>query len=301
MIHPPVSFAREPGKLSLVPRTPSAGFVRAAQPVPLDDMVQALSKQLRRAASAMAQLAGNLADNPENAALGMSLLACADALDGFEAAADQDYLQQRRLKSQISLMQAELRQTGEELARTRVEEREARGLALHDSLTALPNRRYFVQRLTAALGDAAPRRRPLAVLFLDLDDFKRVNDRHGHASGDELLRVVASRLSRTMRCGDMVSRIGGDEFACLLDGLTDRAQLSHMAGKVIDAIAAPCKIGTLQLRVRPSLGIAQFPDHGSDAAVLLRNADTAMYNAKRHRSGYAFFGEDLSGRMREHH
>ena len=299
MIHPIFTPARERTNLSLVPRTPASWATPAAEPAPQGDMLQALSRQLRRAVSAVPQRASDLADNPENAAIRLSLLACADALDGFEAAADQDCEQRRRLESQISLMQAELRQTRDKLARTRVEERDARDLALHDSLTALPNRRYFAQRLTEALGDAAPRRQPLAVLFLDLDDFKPVNDAHGHATGEKMLKIIACRLSRTLRSADMVSRLGGDEFACLLHGLPEREQLSHMACKVIDAIAAPCKIGTLQLQVRPSIGISLFPHDGSDATALLRNADTAMYNAKRHQSGYAFFDEPLSGWTRE--
>ncbi len=301
MIHPLFALAQERSNLRLVPRAPSTGFVRAAPSAPQDDMLQALGRQLRQAVGAVPQRAGNLADNPEIAAMHLSMLACADVLDGFKAAADYGFEQRRQLEAQISQIQAELHQTREELTRTRAEERDARDLALHDSLTALPNRRYFTQRLTEALGDASPRREPLAVLFLDLDDFKPVNDAHGHATGDEMLKIIACRLSRTLRSADMVSRLGGDEFACLLHGLADREQLSHMACKVIDAIAAPCKIGTLQLRVRPSIGISLFPDHGSDATALLRTADTAMYNAKRHQSGYAFFDEALSGWTRERH
>ena len=300
MIQSIVTPAQQRTKLSVVPRAPAGWAAMAADPAPQGDMLQALSKQLRRAAGAVPQRAGNLADKPEDAAVRLSLLACADALDRFEAAADHGFEQRRRLESRISQMQVELHQTREELARTRAEERDARDLALHDSLTDLPNRRYFAQRLTEALGDASPRREPLAVLFLDLDDFKPVNDAHGHATGDEMLKIIACRLSRTLRSADMVSRLGGDEFACLLHGLADREQLTHMACKVIDAIAAPCKIGTLQLQVRPSIGISLFPHDGSDATALLRNADTAMYNAKRHQSGYAFFDEALSGWTPEH-
>ena len=129
------------------------------------------------------------------------------------------------------------------------------------------------------------------MLYLDLDDFKKVNDTHGHAVGDELLRVVAARLSRSVRADDVVSRLGGDEFACLLGDLPAREQLSHLACKVLDAVAAPCQIGPLRLHIRPSIGIAVCPSDGETADLLLEHADAAMYNAKRHRSGYAFFDE----------
>ncbi len=300
MIQPISIRKQERAALSLVPRVAPglrADDGAAAAPV---DVLQAMCTLLRQTAGAVPQADGDLPEYRAGAALCAELLACADAMERIERVLIDAGAQRQRLESQISRMQGELGQAREELAGTRVEERDARHMALHDSLTDLPNRRHFVQRLEQALGDAAPRRQPLAVLYLDLDDFKPVNDTHGHATGDEMLRIIASRLGRIMRNGDMVSRLGGDEFACLLEGLTDRAQLSHMACKVIDAISAPCKIGALQLRVRPSVGIALFPEDGHDAADLLRNADTAMYNAKRHQSGYAFFDEALSGWTRQH-
>ena len=287
--------------LRLVPRAPTGKRSGALVSVPQTELLRDLYKQLRRAAIGVPQPGSSAAGTTASDSLRATLLDCADALQAFENALASDLAQRRRLESQIRSTQAELRQTREELAGTRVEERDARHLALHDSLTALPNRRYFAQRLAQALGDAAPRREPLAVLFLDLDDFKPVNDTHGHAIGDELLRIIASRLGRTLRTADMVSRLGGDEFACLLEGMTDRAQLSHLACKVIDAVGAPCRVGALQLQVRPSIGIALFPDDGCDAEALLHNADAAMYNAKRHQSGYAFFAEALAGWTRDRH
>lgn len=145
-----------------------------------------------------------------------------------------------------------LAQAQAELVGTQAGERRARHLSLHDSLTSLPNRGYFIERLDHALALVAPQRRHLSVMYLDLDDFKPINDAHGHAAGDELLRIVAARLSRVMRADDMVRRLGGDEFGCLLGGLDDRAQLVQLAGKVFDAVSAPFKVGTLRLVVRPS-------------------------------------------------
>jgi len=174
--------------------------------------------------------------------------------------------------------------------------------AERDSLTALPNRRRFDDRLHDELG--TPRARTLAVMFLDLDHFKTVNDRHGHGVGDALLRAVAQRLTRTVRTGDMVCRLGGDEFACLLSGPMGRAQISRLAAKLHAAVAAPLKLHGQAFSVRPSIGIAVCPADGNTAAKLLENADAAMFRAKRQQCGHAFFnplidkgsGVRLSGR-----
>ncbi len=188
-------------------------------------------------------------------------------------------------------LELELLQAQADLLGLQASERHVRHLAMHDSLTTLPNRSFFAERLAKALSEALPQQRGFALLYLDLDDFKKVNDTHGHAVGDELLRVVAARLSRSVRADDVVSRLGGDEFACLLGDLPAREQLSHLACKVLDAVAAPCQIGPLRLHIRPSIGIAVCPSDGETADLLLAHADAAMYNAKRHRSGYAFFDE----------
>ncbi|QPF74519.1 GGDEF domain-containing protein [Roseateles sp. DAIF2] len=183
------------------------------------------------------------------------------------------------------------------MACTQDGERRARHLALHDALTALPNRRFFIERLThatALLEAGEPAR--LAVIYLDLDDFKPVNDAYGHDIGDEMLKVVARRLDRRVRSEDMVSRLGGDEFACLRCGPVSRPELSRLARKLYETIAAPMQIGNLRLRVRPSIGIAVHPADGSTAATLMRSADAAMYAAKRSRAGHVFFAK--AGEMR---
>ncbi len=195
-------------------------------------------------------------------------------------------LEQALLDSRVAIAQ-----TRDELAGTRANQDRARYLALHDGLTSLPNRAYFIQQLRTAMAEAMQQHQPLAVLFLDLDGFKPINDTHGHATGDELLRIVAARLTRTVRARDRVSRLGGDEFACLLAGVPSREQLEHLVNKLRDAVQAPCRIGDITLAVRVSVGIAVAPKDGDTADALLAKADTAMYHAKRQHSGQSFFDQ----------
>lgn len=194
----------------------------------------------------------------------------------------------RQLEREIVGMRSALRQAHTALAGTQAGERHARHLALHDGLTSLPNRRFFLQRLNLALASVSPLHPALAVLYLDLDDFKPVNDLYGHDAGDELLRIVAARLAHAVRAEDMMSRIGGDEFACLLTDVPNAQQLSLLATKLFDTVSAPLALGRVTLRIRPSIGIATYPADGQSADALLRSADAAMYRAKRQRSDYAF-------------
>jgi len=140
---------------------------------------------------------------------------------------------------------------------------------------------------------ARPKRRSLAVFFIDLDGFKQINDQHGHRVGDALLRITAARMRHAVRAADLVGRIGGDEFACIIDGLPSREQLRHIACKLFGSICAPMTIGDRPYRVRPSIGIALFPDDGATPHSLLEHADAAMYSAKRHQIGYSFFDPAL--------
>ena len=176
-----------------------------------------------------------------------------------------------------------------DLQGTRAGERRARHSAEHDGLTRLPNRVYFESCLKEAIAERGKSGKALALFFLDLDDFKLVNDQHGHAAGDTVLRVVAARLSRAVRKDDVVCRLGGDEFAGLLRGLGHTQQLIQLAEKLVETVAAPCRIESGRLTVRPSIGIAVCPDDGATGLELLARADAAMYRAKRQRSGYAFF------------
>jgi diguanylate cyclase (GGDEF)-like protein/PAS domain S-box-containing protein len=154
-------------------------------------------------------------------------------------------------------------------------------LAYHDALTGLANRRLLEDRIGVAIAQARRRHRHLAVLFLDLDDFKDVNDSLGHHAGDLLLQAVARRLEHGMRSDDTVARIGGDEFVVLLTHVADAEQAAAVADKVLLLLKAPFQIAERELFVNASLGIATFPEDGADAVALLKNADAALYRAKR--------------------
>lgn len=218
-----------------------------------------------------------------------NVLECVGALDLLHAALKHERAQLSELEQEVTEAQETLARARAELVGTQAEERRARHMALHDDLTGLPNRSFFRERLDNALAQAETERPPIAVLYLDLDDFKKVNDTHGHDAGDEMLRIVAARLARVVRTGDMVSRLGGDEFACLLVNLPSRHQLSHLADKLLESVCAPITLGALKLDVRSSIGIAMCPEHGTTSDLLLKHADAAMYQAKRLASGYAFF------------
>ena len=158
-----------------------------------------------------------------------------------------------------------------------------------DSLTELPNRALMLDRLAQALATAKRHERRLAVLFMDLNNFKQVNDSLGHAMGDEVLKVVAHRLVAAVRDADTVCRYGGDEFVILLTEITEPADAGRIADDLILALAAPSRIGDQVMRLSASIGIAIHPDDGDDIQTLLDRADVAMYTAKRQGLGNAIF------------
>jgi diguanylate cyclase len=193
----------------------------------------------------------------------------------------------------LTATRAALAQARAELLLAQEELKSAHHKALHDALTSLPNRSFFDQRLAQILSSSQPC--PMfTVLFIDLDGFKALNDTHGHDIGDGVLTIVAARLARAVRAEDFVSRIGGDEFACLLPQCSHREQMSRFARELFEAISAPAQLGSLELCVRPSIGIALYPADGLSSGSLLRSADLAMYRAKQQKAGYAFF-EDCAG------
>ena len=169
--------------------------------------------------------------------------------------------------------------------------RTARAAAVFDPLTGLPNRTLMTEHLEQALRVARRERTLVALLFVDLDDFKEVNDSWGHAVGDALLRSVAERLSGVLRDGDGVARLSGDEFTVTLTGLRDAAYVGVVAQKVLDALTAPHDLGGRSVRVGASIGAAVFPTDAIHATELLMLADTAMYRAKLHgKDRFEFFG-----------
>jgi diguanylate cyclase (GGDEF)-like protein len=170
--------------------------------------------------------------------------------------------------------------------------------AMHDALTDLPNRSLLFDRLNHALQAARRSQRPLALLVMDLDRFKEVNDTHGHHYGDLVLREAARRLRRTLRGSDTVARLGGDEFAMLLPG-TDENGAIQAAQKVVLALEQPFELEGRSLDAGVSVGVALFPTHGEETGALLRRADAAMYTAKRGSSHYALYATDSNGHVPE--
>lgn len=152
--------------------------------------------------------------------------------------------------------------------------------AFHDALTGLPNRSLFRDRVTVALNQSRRSHTSSAVMFLDLDEFKSINDTLGHTIGDELLREVAQRLKGCVRVEDTVARMGGDEFTILAAHLTSREDATRIAQKVLPVIERPYTIDGHEMRITTSVGVAIFPEDGEDADTLLKNADAAMYRAK---------------------
>jgi diguanylate cyclase (GGDEF)-like protein len=177
---------------------------------------------------------------------------------------------------------------------------EARLQAKTDDLTGLPNRRAFVQRTAGAIRAARLASGSISVMLLDLDGFKELNDTLGHPAGDELLALVGPRVQRALRETDLVARIGGDEFAVILDPDPDPAATGRVAQKILDAFRDPFEVDGVALRVTASIGIARFPADADDADDLIKRADVAMYLAKSARSGYALYasGRDTHSRAR---
>ena len=167
-----------------------------------------------------------------------------------------------------------------------------RHTALHDVLTGLPNRALFNDRLEHGLAQAERHGWTLAVMFLDLDGFKIINDTHGHDIGDSVLQIIAERLKENTRSDDTVCRLGGDEFLYLLMEVPNEEDVTLIAQKLIKSIQAPCNVVksglSISLSVSASIGIAIFPRNGTTAAMLINSADTAMYEAKQTKSGYVF-------------
>ena len=153
-------------------------------------------------------------------------------------------------------------------------------MALHDALTALPNRNMLQEQLRLSLSAAEREGHRMAMMFLDLDRFKKINDSLGHHIGDSVLIEVARRLREAMRSSDVVARLGGDEFVVMLPQIAELEDGERVAHKLLEAFTEPLRIGPHELRVTPSIGLALYPEHGTDSITLMRHADLAMYQAK---------------------
>ncbi|HKQ22982.1 MAG TPA: diguanylate cyclase [Burkholderiales bacterium] len=166
-------------------------------------------------------------------------------------------------------------------------------LATHDGLTRLPNRVMFSELLNMAIESARRHKRTFAVLFIDLDNFKTVNDTLGHGAGDQLLRVIAARLKATVRASDVVARLGGDEFVVLLQELSHSEESGEVARKILLAITKPVELAGQERRVSASIGISTYPADAQDEQALMKMADTAMYSAKEEgRNNFRFYSRN---------
>ncbi|GGC09146.1 hypothetical protein GCM10011352_39370 [Marinobacterium zhoushanense] len=177
-----------------------------------------------------------------------------------------------------------------DITETRQLARKMLRLAHHDDLTDLPNRILYQDRLLHACQQGERHSQRFAVMFMDLDHFKKINDSLGHAAGDELLKLVARRLTDTLNRSDTIARLGGDEFVMLLDDIASAEAAGELASKLIDALNQPYMLQETELMITASLGIALYPEDGRDPSTLMKHADAAMYRAKRDgRNGFHLF------------
>ena len=211
-----------------------------------------------------------------------------DIEDKVQDAADKLAVVNAALKDEVSerlVLESKLEALAEQ-------EQASRHAAVHDPLTGLPNRVLFNDRLVHGLAQARRHGWSLAVMFIDLNDFKKINDTYGHDAGDTVLKTIASRLTQRVRDDDTVSRHGGDEFLYLLTAVNDEGDLPAIAEKIIASIQEPCSVNVGDVSVHSStgasVGIAIFPKNGNTAEILIQKADKAMYQAKTSKSRYAF-------------
>jgi diguanylate cyclase (GGDEF)-like protein len=195
------------------------------------------------------------------------------------------------IEAELADAKTDLAEARDDLSKSQAKEEEARQIALQDALTGLPNRVFFEQRLKHGLIQAKRHGWGLAVLFLDVDNFKNINDTYGHDLGNKILLAVADRLQASVREEDTVCRWGGDEFVCLLLNIQSEAVLIHLAEKLVDRLSEACEVDGKVLAIRLSLGIATYPADGETVEALFNNADAAMYKAKGTGKRFVLFRE----------
>ena len=203
--------------------------------------------------------------------------------------------QEKAIAERTAALEATNQRLEAEITERQEAEGRAQHLADHDPLTGLPNRRLLEDRLGQALVFGSRNRKLSAAMFVDLDRFKHVNDTHGHAFGDRMLKEVGRRLEEQLREGDTICRLGGDEFVIVLPEIKRSSDAAHVAQKIIEAVSQPVTIDERDLHISCSVGISVAPDDGRDAETLIRNADAAMYHAKEiGRANYQFFTEQMN-------
>ncbi|HZV61498.1 MAG TPA: EAL domain-containing protein [Methylophilaceae bacterium] len=200
--------------------------------------------------------------------------------------------QMRELKRNNKALEAEIS------VRRKAEQR-AHELAIKDPLTGLYNRRSLIERLEESIKHAKRSKEQIALMFLDMDRFKSINDTLGHDVGDGLLQQIAARINASVRESDVVARLGGDEFVVLMQGMTTYADAGRVAKKIAEATSPSFQVGVHKIKTSVSIGISLFPEDGDTPQVLMRNADLAMYHAKQQRGTIQFFHEDFNAPLQE--
>jgi diguanylate cyclase (GGDEF)-like protein len=195
------------------------------------------------------------------------------------------------IESELADAKTDLAEVRDDLSKSQAKEEETRKFTLKDALTGLPNRVLFEQALGQGLSQAKRHDWGLAVLFIDIDKFKSINDSYGHDLGDKVLLMIANRLQTFIRGEDTVSRWGGDEFVCLLLEVKQEADVSRLAEKMVNRIAEACEFNGIVLSIRASIGIAIYPADGETADTLFKNADAAMFKAKGTEKRVMLFSE----------
>ena len=187
------------------------------------------------------------------------------------------------------------RGVGKDITRRKQDEAQVQFLAHHDALTSLPNRAMFSDVLKLELQSARRYQRSFAVLFIDLDRFKVINDTLGHAAGDTLLREIATRLTETLRLSDVVARLGGDEFVVLAQEVSEAKYIATVARKILAAVIKPMLIQGQECGVTASIGICIYPADAEDEQSMMKNADIAMYRAKEEgKNTYQFYSKEMN-------
>jgi diguanylate cyclase (GGDEF)-like protein/PAS domain S-box-containing protein len=258
--------------LNLAAETMTGWTREAAVGRPLDDVFRIIDREARTAARNPLSLAIRL-----NKTVGLSANCLLVRRDGREVAIEDSAAPIHDAQGLMTGAVIVFRDVGAALETSR----QMSHLAQHDALTGLPNRLLLHDRLTEAITLAHRHGKPIAVLFLDVDRFKAVNDALGHASADQVLRSIAMRLSGTLRRSDTVSRYGGDEFVIVLSELERTGDAELVARKLLTAIDGVHRVDETDVHVTASVGVSLYPDHGGDAGTLIASADAAMYHAKR--------------------
>ncbi len=204
-----------------------------------------------------------------------------------------DLLEKKEVKKAQSIASREL-ELEKEIDERRALEKQLTHLAFHDALTGLPNRTLFVDRLQRAIAEAERKKESVVVMFIDMDDFKKVNDSYGHQFGDKVIQAAALRLKKCLRDIDSIARMGGDEFTILVPHVGGRDDIEIIARRLMESMDEPIVVGDTEIRMSISIGISVYPNDADNEESLLRNADTAMYFAKHTRGpSFTFYNQDM--------